>query len=39
MGHSQILHADAISRNLTEQEIEDLELGPVIPVFNSQELD
>ena len=35
MGHSQILHKDAVARNLTEQEMEDLEVGPVIPVFNS----
>ena len=35
MGHSQILHQDAVARNLTEQEMEDLEVGPVIPVFNS----
>jgi len=39
MGHSQILHKDAEARNLTEEEMEDLEVGPVIPVFNSDELE
>ena len=39
MGHSQILHKDAVARNLTEEEMEDLEVGPVIPVFNSDELE
>ncbi|MDC0852051.1 ZPR1 zinc finger domain-containing protein [Euryarchaeota archaeon] len=39
MGHSQILHKDAVPRNLTEEEMKDLEVGPVIPVFNSDELE
>jgi hypothetical protein len=39
MGHSQILHKDAVPRNLTEEEMKDLEIGPVIPVFNSDELE
>jgi len=38
MGHSQILHAEAVSRNLTEQELNDLEVGPSVPVFNSEDL-
>ena len=39
MGHSQILNKDAVPRNLTEEEMKDLEVGPVIPVFNSDELE
>jgi zinc finger protein len=38
MGHSQILHAEAVSRNLTEQELNELEVGPSVPVFNSEDL-
>lgn len=34
MGHSQILHDDAISRELSEDEISDLEIGINIPIFN-----
>ena len=40
MGHSQILHDDAISRELLEDELSDLEIGNSIPVFdiNSEEI-
>ena len=40
MGHSQILHDDAISRELFEDELSDLEIGNSIPVFdiNSEEI-
>ena len=34
MGHSQILHDDAISRELLEDELSDLEIGNSIPVFD-----
>ena len=38
MGHSQILHREAVSRDLTEKEMEELEIGPSFPVFNTKEL-
>ena len=38
MGHSQILHHEAVSRDLTEKEMEELEIGPSFPVFNTEEL-
>jgi zinc finger protein len=38
MGHSQILHEKAQSRDLTEDELDELEVGPILPVFNSEEL-
>jgi zinc finger protein len=39
MGHSQILHQEAVSRDLTEEEMEVLEIGPSFPVFNTEELE
>ena len=33
-GHSQILHEDALSRDLTKQELDNLEVGPSIPIFS-----
>ena len=38
MGHSQILHEKAIPRELTEKELEELEVGPLIPVFSSEDI-
>ena len=40
MGHSQILHDDAISRELLEDELSNLEIGNSVPVFdiNSEEI-
>jgi C4-type Zn-finger protein len=37
MGHSQILHEDAKSRDLYEIEIAELPTGPSIPVFDLNE--
>ena len=34
MGHSQILHDDAISRELEKEEIAELSVGISIPVFD-----
>ncbi len=34
MGHSQILHKDAVSRDLASDEIKDLAVGPTVPVFD-----
>lgn len=39
MGRSQILHEKAVPRDLTENELEHLEVGPSIPVFSSEDLD
>ena len=38
MGHSQILHSNAISRDLTSEELENLELGPSIPIFSPDDV-
>lgn len=38
MGHSQILHENAVSRELTERELEELEVGPSIPIFSPEEV-
>ena len=38
MGHSQILHGDAVSRDLTDEELEILEVGPSIPIFSSDDV-
>ena len=38
MGHSQILHENAISRELTERELEELEVGPNIPIFSPDDV-
>lgn len=38
MGHSQILHGDAISRDLTAEELDELEVGPSIPIFSPEEV-
>ena len=37
-GHSQILHEDAQSRDLTQDELADLPVAPESPVFNSEEM-
>ena len=33
-GRSQIIHDDAIIRNLMESEIQTLDMGPEVPVFD-----
>ena len=38
MGHSQILHENAVSRELTERELEELEVGPSIPIFSPEDV-
>ena len=38
MGHSQILHEDAVSRELSEEEAEVLSTGPSVPVFDAGDL-
>ena len=38
MGHSQILHDDAVPRELSEEEISLLDSGPKIPVFDADDL-
>jgi zinc finger protein len=38
MGHSQILHSNAISRDLTNEELENLEVGPSIPIFSPDDV-
>lgn len=38
MGHSQILHADATSKELSEEEVAALATGPQVPVFDSSDL-
>ncbi len=38
MGHSQILHENAASRELTERELEELEVGPNIPIFSPDDV-
>lgn len=38
MGHSQILHGNAVSRELTERELEELEVGPSIPIFSPDDV-
>jgi len=38
MGHSQILHDDSNSRDLTDDEISKLQTGPSVPVFNADDL-
>ena len=37
-GHSQILHENAVSRELSEEEASLLDSGPMVPVFDSSEL-
>ena len=37
-GHSQILHEDAIMRELSSDELEDLPVGPESPVFSQSDL-
>ena len=39
MGHSQILHENAVSRELTERELEELEVGPNIPIFSPDDVE
>ena len=38
MGHSQILHPDAKCRDLTDEELENLEVGPSIPIFSPSDV-
>ena len=38
MGHSQILHDDAVPRELSEEEISLLDSGPKVPVFDADDL-
>ena len=35
MGHSQIMHDDASPRELTDEELSDLQTGPSVPVFDA----
>ena len=37
-GHSQILHEDAVMRELLPNELDDLPVGPESPVFDSSDL-
>ena len=37
-GHSQILHEDAVMRELLQNELDDLPVGPESPVFDSNDL-
>ena len=37
-GHSQILHEDAVMRELAPDELEDLPVGPEAPVFDQNEM-
>ena len=36
-GHSQIIHGDAVLRELSEDELSELPVGPESPVFDSDE--
>ena len=38
LGHSQILHEDAVPRELSEEEASLLDSGPTVPVFDSSDL-
>ena len=38
MGHSQILHDDAVPRELSEEEVSLLDSGPMVPVFDADDL-
>ncbi len=38
VGHSQILHDDAVSREIDSEEAESLDPGPVYPVFDAADL-
>ena len=38
MGHSQILHGDATSRDLTDEELENLEVRHSIPIFSADDV-
>ena len=37
LGHSQILHEDAMPRELSEEELTLLDSGPMVPVFDSSD--
>ena len=37
VGHSQILHEDAVSSEISEAEAKNLDPGPVYPVFDVSE--
>ncbi len=37
MGHSQILHDDANQRELTEDELSELQTGPPVPVYDADD--
>jgi len=38
-GHSMIMHEDAVERDLTAEEMEELPVGPDPAVFSKDELD
>ena len=38
MGHSQILHDDADPRELTEDELSELQTGPSVPIYDTDGL-
>ena len=38
MGHSQILHDDADPRELTEDELSELQTGPSVPIYDTDSL-
>ncbi len=38
MGHSQILHDDADPRELTEDELSELQTGPSVPIYDTDDL-
>jgi len=38
LGHSQILHEEAVTRELSEEEASALDSGPMVPVFDSSDL-
>lgn len=38
MGHSQILHSEAASTELSDEEVAALATGPQVPVFDSSDL-
>ena len=38
LGHSQILHGDAVPRELSDKEVSLLDSGPIVPVFDSSDL-
>ena len=39
LGHSKIMHGSASSRGLTDEEVERLYTGPIVPVFDMSDLE